>query len=66
MHYGIFDDLLPVIVITGKPEFFIEAADLLKQIAPDKIRIISVIHGGEEQLYQMYDKYAAYTDFLLQ
>ena len=30
-------DLLPVTVIAGKPESFLEAADLLKQIAPDKI-----------------------------
>lgn len=56
-------DLLPVTVITGKPESFVEAASLLKQIAPDKVRIISVIHGGEEHLYKLYDKYVAYTDF---
>lgn len=58
-------DLLPVTVIAGKPESFLEAADLLKQIAPDKIRIISVIHGGEEHLYKLYDKYMANTDFFV-
>ena len=58
-------DLLPVAVIAGKPESFLEAADLLKQIAPDKIRIISVIHGGEEHLYKLYDKYMANTDFFV-
>ena len=58
-------DLLPVTVITGKPEYFIEAADLLKQIAPDLVRIISVMHGGEEHLYKLYDKYAARTDFFV-
>ena len=38
---------------------------MLKQIAPDKIRVISVIHGGEEHLYKLYDKYAAHTDFFV-
>lgn len=58
-------DLLPVTVIAGKPGSLLEAADLLKQIAPDKIRIISVIHGGEEHLYRLYDKYMANTDFFV-
>lgn len=58
-------DLMPVTVIAGKPEIFLEAASLLKQIAPDKIRVISVIHGGEEHLYKLYDKYAAHTDFFV-
>ena len=58
-------DLLPVTVVTGKPEYFIEAADLLKQIAPDKVRIISVMHGGEEHLYQLYDKYREHIDFFV-
>lgn len=58
-------NLLPVTVIAGKPKLFIEAADLLKQIAPDKVRMISVIHGGEERLYRLYDKYAAHTDFFV-
>lgn len=56
-------DLLPITAVTGKPEYFIEAADLLKQIAPDKVRIISVMHGGEEHLYQLYDKYIEHIDF---
>lgn len=58
-------DLMPVTVIAGKPGFFLEAADLLKQIAPEKIRIISVIHGGEEHLYRLYDKYMTHTDFFV-
>lgn len=62
---GYLTALLPVTVVTGKPDFFIEAADLLKQLAPDKVHIISVIHGGEEHLYQLYDKYRADTDFFV-
>lgn len=58
-------DLMPVTVIAGKPEIFLAAADLLKQIAPEQIRIISVIHGGEEHLYRLYDQYAAHTDFFV-
>ncbi len=58
-------DLLPVTVIAGKPQLFIEAAVLLKQLVPDKVRIISVMHGGEEHLYKLYDKYAVYTDFFV-
>lgn len=58
-------DLLPVTVITGKPQLFLEASDLLKQIAPDQIRIISVIHSEEEHLYRLYDKYASRTDFFV-
>lgn len=58
-------ELLPVTVVTGKPEYFIEAADLLKQIAPDKVRMISVMHGGEERLYKRYEKYAEHTDFFV-
>lgn len=58
-------DLLPITAVTGKPEYFIEAVDLLKQIAPDKVRIISVMHGGEEHLYQLYDKYMEHIDFFV-
>lgn len=58
-------DLLPVTVITGKPKMFLEAADLLKQIAPDQVRIISVIHSEEEHLYRLYDRYASRTDFFV-
>lgn len=58
-------DLLPVTVITGKPKMFLEAADLLKQIAPDQVRIISVIHSEEEHLYRLYDRYAPRTDFFV-
>lgn len=62
---GYLTDLLPVTIVTGKPGYFIEAADLLKQIAADKVRIISVMHGGEEQLYRLYDKYMAHMDFVV-
>lgn len=58
-------DLLPVTVVTGKPKMFLEAADLLKQIAPDQVRLISVIHSEEEHLYRLYDKYAPRTDFFV-
>lgn len=54
---------LPVTVITGKPEIFLEAAALLKQIAPDQLRIISVIHGGEKHLYKLYDRYREQIDY---
>ncbi|MCM1038071.1 MAG: glycosyltransferase [Ruminococcus sp.] len=59
------EELLPLTVITGKPEFLMETAVLLKQLTPDKICIISVIHGREEHLYKLYDRYTAYMDFLV-
>ncbi len=55
-------DLLPVIIVIGKPEIFLEAAALLRQAVPDKVRIISVVHNGEEKIYGFYDRYRDYTD----
>lgn len=55
-------DLLPVMIVIGKPEVFLEAAALLKQAVPDKVRIISVVHNGEEEIYGFYDQYRDYTD----
>lgn len=55
-------DLLPVIVVIGKPEIFLEAASMLRQAVPDKVRIISVVHNGEEKIYGFYDQYRDYTD----
>ena len=55
-------DLLPVIVVIGKPEIFLEAASMLRQAVPDKVRIISVVHNGEEKIYGFYDRYRDYTD----
>lgn len=55
-------DLLPVVIVIGKPEIFLEAASLLKQAVPDKVRIISVVHNGEKKIYGFYDQYRDYTD----
>lgn len=55
-------DLLPVVIVIGKPEIFLEAAALLKQAVPDKVRIISVVHNGEDKIYGFYDRYRDYTD----
>ncbi len=55
-------DLLPVIVVIGKPEIFLEAASLLKKAVPDQVRVISVVHNGEEKIYGFYDQYRDYTD----
>lgn len=55
-------DLLPVVIVIGKPEIFLEAASLLKQAVPDKVRVISVVHNGEEKIYGFYDRYRDYTD----
>lgn len=55
-------DLLPVVIVIGKPEIFLEAAALLKQAVPDKVRVISVVHNGEEKIYGFYDRYRDYTD----
>lgn len=55
-------DLLPVVIVIGKPVVFLEAAALLKQAVPDKVRIISVVHNGEEEIYGFYDRYRDYTD----
>jgi glycosyltransferase involved in cell wall biosynthesis len=55
-------DLLPVIVVIGKPEIFLEAASLLKKAVPDQVRITSVVHNGEEKIYGFYDQYRDYTD----
>lgn len=55
-------DLLPVVIVIGKPAIFLEAAVFLKQAVPDKVRIISVVHNGEEKIYGFYDRYRDYTD----
>lgn len=55
-------DLMPLTVITGKPDQLLEAASYLKGFAPDQIRIIAVIHNGEEHIYRLYDRYRDCTD----
>lgn len=55
-------DLLPVVIVIGKPELFLEAASFLRQAVPDKVRIISVVHNGEEKIYGLYNRYRDYTD----
>ena len=47
----------PAIVITSKPSVVLFAACILKRLLPEKIQIISVIHGGHELIYSQYDQY---------
>lgn len=58
-------NLMPLTVVTSKPDWFLEAAAYLKKFAPDSIRIITVIHNGEEHIYRLYDRYRDYTDIYI-
>lgn len=56
---------LPCVVITSKPNGVLLAAWLLKKKYPDSLRIVSVIHGADENIYQEYKDMGKCTDTYL-
>lgn len=73
-HYHLFQDstifnilkylssYLPCTIITSKPDIVLYVASIIKYNFPDDIRIISVIHGGSESIYDNYMTYKEYID----
>ncbi len=53
---------MPCTVVTSQPYGALMIAGFLKRYYPDKVRIVSVIHGGTEQIYQQYMVYADVID----
>lgn len=53
---------VPCIFVSSQPAEELMAATVLKEVFPDKIRIISVIHGGLNDIYQAYLPYKEQTD----
>lgn len=53
---------MPCVVVTGQFYVTLLAACLIKQHYPDKIKIISTIHFGQEELYRQYASVNAYVD----
>lgn len=53
---------LPCTIITSQADNVLMAASIIKKYYNDKIRIISVIHGGEERIYKCYDVFEGDID----
>lgn len=56
---------LPCIVVTGQFYVTLLAACLVKQHYPDKIKIISTIHFGQEELYRQYALVDNYVELFI-
>ncbi|MBP3602569.1 MAG: glycosyltransferase [Lachnospiraceae bacterium] len=73
-HYHLFEDStifnilkylsshLPCTIISSQPDIVLYVAGIIKYNLPDEIRIISVIHGGSERIYNNYMTYKEYID----
>ncbi len=53
---------LPCVVVTGQFYVTLLASCLIKQHYPDKIRIVSTIHFGQEELYRQYASVNAWVE----
>lgn len=53
---------MPCVLVTGQFYVSLLAACLVKQRYPDQIKIISVIHFGQEELYWQYASVRQYVD----
>lgn len=53
---------VPCTVVTNQPQDLMIAADIIKSVAPDAIRIISIVSGSHEILYDRYLKLPVRSD----
>lgn len=56
---------LPCVVVTGQFYATLLAACLVKKIYPNRIRIVSTIHFGQEELYRQYASVKDYVDLFI-
>lgn len=54
--------MLPCVIITSQPSITLMVASILKNYFPEKIRIISTVHGGTDNIYENYIQYKNYID----
>lgn len=63
LHYLISS--LPVILISKHPNAVLEIGGLIRKYVPDQMKIIAVIHGGDERIYSAYDRFMADVDYFV-
>lgn len=56
---------LPCVLVTGQFYVTLLAACLVKKQYPDKLRIVSTIHFGQEELYRQYASVNPYVDLFI-
>ncbi len=56
---------LPCTIISSQPDAFLYAAKYLKDVCLDKIKIITVIHGGTDRIYNTYSLFINVADFMI-
>lgn len=56
---------LPLTLISNQPNIVLEIGSIMKGYVPDQVKIIAVIHGGEEHIYQAYDRFMTSVDFFV-
>ncbi len=56
---------LPCVVVTGQFYVTLFAACLVKQQYPDRIKIVSTVHFGKEELYRQYASVDDYVDLFI-
>lgn len=56
---------LPVILISKHPNAVLEVGGIIRKYVPDQIKIIAVIHGGDECIYRAYDHFMENVDYFV-
>lgn len=63
MNYLILSS--PVILISKHPNPVLEIGGIIRKYVPDQIKIIAVIHGGDEHIYRAYDRFIENVDYFV-
>lgn len=63
MNYLI--DSLPIILISKHPNTVLEIGGIIGRYVPNMIKIIAVIHGGDERIYKAYDRFITNVDYFV-
>lgn len=56
---------LPLTLISSHPNTVLEISSIIKRCVPDQIKIIAVVHGGEERIYRAYERFIPIVDYFV-
>lgn|GEM_PF-1045710 len=56
---------MPCVLVSSQPDVVLIASKLLRKFQPESIRVISVLHGDHEDIYQSYLEMDDYTDLYI-
>ena len=57
--------ILPCTIVTNQPDYLLLATYIVKKIYPEKIRIISIVSGSADYIYEEYKKFNVKSDLYI-